>query len=141
MMDRLETPDEFAGFRAERHKGVGKPVVAGTFAAVVVRAGAARWHENQLTCEVGNNDRPGIGGSGAACTAIFPAIGARQAGGLWNRVPRPLLFAARRVEAADFTGWLVGSIIVGNCRTDDHGIANNGGRRRLLVVGKAVRIG
>src|SRR5262249_34109380 len=87
MMDCLEAPDEFARLRAKRHHRVGEAVVAGTFAAVVVRAGAAGRNEDQLARGVCNNYGPRIGGPGAMRASAFPAIEARLVRGLGNRVP------------------------------------------------------
>ena len=140
VMHGLEVPDALAGVGAQRHDGIGEQVVAEALAAVVVRARAARRDEDEIAGGIGDDHRPDIGGTGARGAAVLPGVRADRCRVLRDRIPAPLHRAGHRVEgrAPRRSARSVRAAVL-NRRADDDGVADDGGRRRDLIVGEPGR--
>src|SRR5713101_812472 len=125
-MHELESPSDFAGFRAQRYDGIGPLVVSGTQPAVVVGTRTPSGNKNQISLGVHDHDGPGIAGTAAKDFGIL----------LWrcgrlvrrNRVPTPAEGAGARVISAHHAARHVDAVIVVNGGAHDDEIINYRGR-------------
>src|SRR5690606_38988595 len=125
----LEVPDDLAGFGAQRDDAVRIQVAAGAFAAVVVGRCAAGGDEDEAAFGVDGHDGPGVGRAGLGGGFGGPLLVAGVVRGARDRIPQPAQFAGAGVVGADRTALEVDRAVVANGGADDHGIAEDGGRR------------
>ena len=114
VMDRLKVPHDFARRRAEGNDRIGVAVVASALAAEVIRARAARGHENQIALRIGGEDRPGVGRSGSVRHRSPPARPRRIGRITGHGVPAPAKRAGARVIRTHLAAGRVETAIVGD---------------------------
>ncbi len=122
---------QFTRFAAQCDDGVGPFVVAGTEAAVVVRAGAASGDEEQVALGIYGHDGPSIARA-AAPGRVF-AFRRRRRGIGGERVPAPAKSARAGVVSAHNASGHVHSMIVVDGGADDDQVVNDGGRGSHVV--------
>ena len=133
-------PDALAGVGAQRHDRVGEQVVAQPLAAEVVGARAARRHEDEVARRIGDDHRPGVGGPGARGAVVLPGV--RADGRLDPAESDPSSISACPVTASKPRTSPLGCVVEPlscDAGADDDGVADDGGRRGLLVVGEPAR--
>src|SRR5262249_6903716 len=129
VMQRLEMPDTFASLRVEADDALGKQVVAGPRAAVVVARGFFGRQIDVAEFLVRGEQRPDAAVARVRGRSVEPRVLAELTGPR-NDVEGPQMFAGLRVEAADvvgrrFLGRLDALVQVVRCRSrhaadDDH---------------------
>src|SRR2546430_806236 len=108
-MDQLKSPSNFTSFSPQGDNGICPFVVAGTQAAVIVRAGAAGGDEDEVTLWINRHDGPGVGRSAAPCFGGSTSGGIRR-----NWIPTPAQRARARVKCAHHTGGHVHATVIVN---------------------------
>src|SRR5215470_15270563 len=130
-MDKLESPNKFAGFAAQCDYRVGPLVIAGAQAAVVIRTGASSGDEEQVAFLVHNHNGPGVSGTAAPARAFAFSCGS---GGIRRKgIPAPTKSAGARVVSADDSASHIHAMIVVNGRADHDEIVNDGGRGSHVI--------
>ncbi len=139
MVNRLKMPERLAGIRAQRNHRIRVQIVARAFAAEIIGAGAAGWHEHHVASRIGSNDGPGVSRTRVSGTAVCPSSSRGIARVLRDRIPGPFELTGDNVEAAHFAARLVDGAVVGNSGTDDDCVSDDRGRRCLFIVGVIMR--
>src|SRR4051794_1829659 len=116
VMDCLKLPDELPRVTPHRHHGVRVPVIARPLAAVIVRTRAARRNEDEVSLFINRNDGPRVPGA-------RPDTLCRR-----NGIPCPPQGAGPYIERPDLTAGGLHTVVVCDCRTNHHKIADNRGR-------------
>jgi hypothetical protein len=125
VVHHLEVPCDLTIGGVQRDERVGVQVLAESFTAEKVRACTPGGNEYQTPLRINRDDRPRIGRAGSRASGAAPRIGP----GLvcrWMRVPHPAQLAAAGVVCAHDAIGCVDALIVGDRRSHDHEIANDG---------------
>src|SRR5579862_4798884 len=127
MVNQLKSPRDFAGLRAQCGDRIRPLVVARTQATVVVGAGAAGRHENEVTLQIDSHDRPRV-----RRTAVpFLVTASRRVRRNW--IPTPPQSTRPGIEGSNYAAWHIHAIVVIDRRPNHYQVVNHGRWRSHVI--------